>query len=299
MKEERSGRWLADVSLLISACMWGINIPVVKFATTNIEPLVFNAVRMVFSALALGLLAWAETRWRPTDWKQVRWRRVFAFSLCSGLLYSLLFMLGIKNTTAANAALLMASMPMWTALLSMIFLKERLPQITWIGLGVTFVGTAIVVGAKGQLSLSLGFLVGNLTILAASMTWATATVISRPLMEKIGPLQLAFISSAMTTPLHLLIAGRGIPEALDQFLTPTILLSVIYSGALSTGLAYATWNLGVQKLGGSHASVYQNVVTLVAVLGGWIVLAEPPLLAQFLGGGLTIAGLFIMRRGRS
>ena len=139
MKEERSGRWLADVSLLISACMWGINIPVVKFATTNIEPLVFNAVRMVFSALALGLLAWAETRWRPTDWKQVRWRRVFAFSLCSGLLYSLLFMLGIKNTTAANAALLMASMPMWTALLSMIFLKERLPQITWIGLGVTFV----------------------------------------------------------------------------------------------------------------------------------------------------------------
>ncbi len=58
----------------------------------------------------------------------------------------------------------------------------------------------------------------------------TATVISRPLMEKIGPLQLAFISSALTTPLHLMIAGRGIPESMDQFMNPTILLSVIYSG---------------------------------------------------------------------
>ncbi len=125
-------------------------------------------------------------------------------------------------------------------------------------------GTAIVVGAKGQLSLSIGYLVGNFTILAASMTWATATVISRPLMEKIGPLQLAFISSALTTPLHLMIAGgRGIPESMDQFMNPTILLSVIYSGALSTGLGmHFCGNLGVQKLGGSCIG-YQNLVTLV------------------------------------
>ena len=74
--------------------------------------------------------------------------------------------------------------------------------------------------------------------------------------------------------------------------------AIIYSGIFSTGVAYATWHAGVRAVGGSHASVYQNVVTLVAVIGGWLVLKEQPMSAQIFGGLLTIVGLFLMRRGR-
>lgn len=293
-----SSHWLSDLSLTTSAVMWGINIPVVKNVTHTIDAFSFNAFRMIFAALALGMLAFFESRHQPTDWKKFPWRRALFFSLFSGLLYSATFMFGISKTTSANAAILMASMPMWTAILSMMFLKERLKGVTWFGLGVTFLGTAVVVASSGKLSLGWEYMLGNLIILVASIFWASATVISKPLMESIGPLQLAFFSSFITLPLHWLIAWPGLGEASKHVSEPNVLLSILYSGALSTGLAYATWNFGVKRLGGSHASVYQNVVTLVAVLVSWFVLKEQPIVTQWVGGALIIAGLFIMRRGR-
>lgn len=290
--------WPADACLLTTAIIWGVNIPVVKFATVAVDAMVFNAVRMVFSLVALALLAWLETRHRQLEWKKIPWLRVVIFSIVSGVIYQTLFMLGIKQTTSANTALLFASMPMWTAILSLTFYSERLPRITWIGLLVTFVGTATVIGASGNINLGSEYLVGNLLILAASMAWASVTVISRPLMHSIGPLQLAFFSCAMSTPIQLLIVSPWISKNAQGLLMPQVIGCLIFSGVLSTGLAPATWNFGVQRLGGSHAAVYQNIVTLVAVLGGWWVLGEPQLLTQWIGGGLTIAGLFIMRKGR-
>jgi drug/metabolite transporter (DMT)-like permease len=297
--QQPRSHWQADACLLTTALIWGVNIPVVKFATSNVDALVFNAVRMIFSVLTLALLAWLETRHRKLDWRTLPWVNLVFLSIVSGLIYPLFFMLGIKQTTAANTALLMASMPMWTALLSLTFIRERLPTITWMGLLVTFVGTVIVVSAKGDLDLTnQKFLMGNLLILAASMAWASATVISRPLMNSIGPLQLAFFTAALTTPVQLLIASPKISQNVNGLFLPQIIACLFFSGALSTGLAPATWNYGVKRLGGSHAAVYQNVVTLVAVLGGWWVLGEPRLSSQWIGGALTIAGLFIMRRGR-
>lgn len=295
----RKSDWIADIALMGSACMWGINIPVVKYAVAHVEPLVFNASRVLFSTVALGLLAWMESRrFRQVKQEPTNWRRVLFFASLSGLLYSLLFMFGIHRTTASNAALLMATMPMWTAFLSMVFLQERLRRITWIGLVITLLGTAVVILPKGQVSLSGGHMMGNIIILGASLTWASATVVSRPLMETVGPLRLAFLSSVITTPIHWVIVLCSYDVQWGTLVDPRVAYPILYSGILSTGLAYATWNFGVQRLGGSHASVYQNVVTLVSVIGGWVALQEQMLVTQILGGLLMVVGLLTVRKGR-
>lgn len=299
-KHSAQSQWQADACLLTTAIIWGVNIPVVKYATQHVDALVFNAVRLIFSVAALAVLAWFEARRRPLDRKNAPWIRMVFLAIVSGMFYPLLFMLGIKQTTAANTALLMASMPVWTAMISLLFIGERLPAVTWIGLLVTFIGTVIVVGAKGDLDLyDQQYLLGNLLVLGAAITWAAGTVISRPLMRSVGPLQLALFTASLSTPFQLLVASPKIAENSPNLILLPIICCLLFSGILSTGLAPATWNFGVQRLGGSHAAVYQNIVTLVAVLGGWWVLGEPQLLSQWIGGALTIAGLFIMRRGRS
>lgn len=295
--------WLADLSLLITATIWGINIPVVKFATRFMDPLAFNASRMILSTATLALFAWIEARrqkWSfvPFSSPQVDNTRVIIFALCSGLLYPLLFMFGIHRTTAGNTALLLSSMPMWTALLSLAFLHERLRWVTWLGLLITFCGTAIVTGAGGELSLAADHFRGNLLILLAAISWAAGTVMSTPLLRGISPLQLAFWSSLLTTPMHLWITRHQLPDVWLALDSPPLLATLLYSGILSTGVAYVTWHVGVRRLGGSHAAVYQNVVTMVAVLGGWIALREKPLAAQLVGGLLVFVGLLVMRRGR-
>lgn len=301
----------ADLCLLVTALLWGINIPVVKFAASNMDPLAFNALRMVLSTLTLGLILWLEIiasrgngthpahqQQSPNLFKRNVLLQVVAFSLLSGLLYPIAFMHGIDRTTAGNTALLLASMPMWTALLSMIFLSERLVRLTWIGLIVTFVGTALIIRAKGSIDLSGVYLLGNFLILLGAMVWAAATVVSTPILKYLSPLKLAFVSAFLTTPIHLVMNHGTIADQWHILRRLDVLGSLLFSGILSTGVAYATWHYGVRKLGGSHAAAYQNLVTMVAVVISWVVLAEPVLYLQIIGGAIAIVGLFILRQGR-
>lgn len=304
----------ADGFLLVTALLWGINIPVVKYATQQMDAMTFNALRMVLSTITLGL-CWRLEVWR--NWQSepagtggslqaegaepkmaIGWR-IAGFALLSGLLYPLAFMEGIDRTTAGNTALLLATMPMWTALLSRLVYSERLSQQTWIGLLVTFVGTLLIIQARGGVDFSREHFAGNCFMLLGAMTWASATVVSMPLLKRVSPLQLAFLSAFFTTPVHVSLNFESIIHWLGRPSQPGLIASVFYSGILSTGVAYATWNVGVRKLGGSHASVYQNLVTLVAVLISWFVLGEPALVLQVVGGVVAIAGLVLIRRGRA
>ncbi len=105
---------------------------IVKFASQHVEPLVFNASRMILSTVALGTLALIESRFIQQPAHRFNVGRFVVFALVSGLLYPLMFMWGIDRTTAGNTALLLSSMPLWTAIISALFLHERLPPVTWI-----------------------------------------------------------------------------------------------------------------------------------------------------------------------
>jgi drug/metabolite transporter (DMT)-like permease len=290
--------WKAELCLWFTALSWGTNLLVVKSALASLNPWVFNASRLTLATMVLGGLAWAETRYRPASTAQLPWRWFLLFALLNGFMYQVLFFLGISETTAGNTALLLSSMPMWTAVFSFLFIFERLPIVAWVGLCVTFVGTLFVLLQNSTIDFSSRYLVGNLYILCGAMTWAGATVVSRPLLQVISPLRLAFFSSLITMPLHYVVGARYWQESWQQLLIPSNLVAVLYSGLISTGIAYATWHYGVRQLGGSRAGVYQNVVTLVAVVGGWIFLNEAVLAAQFIGGFAIIIGVILMRMKR-
>ena len=135
-------------------------------------------------------------------------------------------------------------------------------------------------------------------MLCAAILWASGTVLSRPILQSISALQLAFWGSLITSPLHLAIAWNRFAENQTALMQWPMILTIAFSGIFSTGLAYVSWHIGVRALGGSYAAVYQNVVTLVAVLGGWIFLREQPMIAQIFGGAFIVIGMMLMRKKR-
>jgi len=294
-----SAAWKAEFCLWFTALSWGANLLVVKSALPHLNAWVFNATRLTLATMVLGVLVWMESRYRPKTTEKFPWRWFLLFAFLNGFLYQILFFLGISRTTAGNTALLLSSMPMWTAVFSYLFIFERLPITAWIGLGVTFVGTLFVLLQNPTIDFSAGYLIGNLFILCGAMTWAGATVVSRPLLQITSPLRLAFLSSLITMPLHFAVCAPYLEESWRELLVPSNAMAILYSGLISTGIAYATWHYGVRQVGGSRAGVYQNVVTLVAVVGGWLFLSEPMLFAQFVGGLAIIIGVVLMRMKRS
>ena len=300
-----SSRFWADFNLFSVAVLWGINAPVMKYGITQIDPFVFNALRLTVSAVALYgclLLENRRNRDKPKAPGTISHRHlvwwVIGFGFLSGAVYQITFLTGIFRTTAGNTALIMSSCPMWTAGLAVLTTNERLSRAAWLGLTVTLVGTMLVISQKGEFGASGVNLAGNLIVLGAALAWATSPVVSKPLLNHISAIRLAFFSIIVTLPLHWLLATPNLQSDFIRSFEPLTIGAILFSGVFSTGVAYAMWNYGVQKLGAPHASIYQNVIPLVAVVSAWWMIGETPLMFQIWGGALIIGGLVLMRRSR-
>ena len=300
---------LADLNLLAVAVIWGVNMSVMKHAINQVDPFSFNAIRLTLSAITLGFCAWLENKnARSSGHNQSKleipegrrskfydWSMIGLFSLLTGAVYQIIFVVGMDRTTAGNTALIMSSVPMWTAVLSFFILSEKL-RGAWLGVLITFAGTVIITLQKG-FSVESEYFWGNNLILIAALAWALGAVVSRPMLKRISPIRLAFYATSLTLPLHFLmpfLTGGSFEHLAD----PGVVMCWLFSGIFSTGLAYAMWNLGVKQLGASAAAVYQNFVPLVAIFVSWQFLDESITLIQIIGGVMIIAGLLVTRKLR-
>jgi len=308
MTEKQQPNLAADLNLLAAAVIWGLNVVAMKYAISLLNPFWFNALRFVFSVLALAI--WIAINRRrsahrgdtppESDISRTRYVGTIAvYAILFGLIYQVAFLMGIFRTSASSTALIMASTPMWTAFIAIIFLKERLSRISWLGLVITFFGTMIVALDKpGVDAAASSTLVGNSIMLFCALSWSASTVISRPILKYISPVELTFWGMGLALPFHILIALFLQSEAdITIAFQPKVASAILYCGIFSTGIALAMWSYGVKILGASHASIYGNLIPLVAMFFGWSMLGEIPTTFQWIGGGMIVSGLLTMRRG--
>ena len=289
---------LSDACLIGVAFIWGINIPFMKNGLDQMDWYAFNAIRLVFSAIVLAALAWNEYRRGHRPAATLNKRNLLIYAIVVSGVYQFLFLLGISRTTSANTALIISTIPMWTALAARMFLLERLKLVAWFGLCVAFVGTLIVALQKPDLELGPQTLIGNLCIIGAALGWAAGTVISRPLLKSISPMQLSACSAVIALPFHVAIAAPALGEGVKQLANPAVLSIILYSGVFSTGLALPMWSFGVRHSGAARAAVFQNLVPVIAIAAAWLVRGEAAGWIQILGGALIIGGLVIMRASK-
>ena len=287
-----------DVSLFSVALIWGINIPIMKIALDRMDVFVFNAVRLTISATVLVLFAWRERRQGYVPHASVSGKELSIYALMVGGVYQIFFLLGIARTTSGNTALIISTVPMWTALLARVFIGERLQRIAWVGLFIAMIGTMIVAVQKGDVTSDDEHLVGNMFILGAALVWSAGTVYSRPLLRRISPMQLSAFAAALSLPVHLLVAADRYEGNMAALNSASLWLIILYAGILSSGLSQPMWNFGVRYAGAAHAAIIQNLIPLVAILVAWYVRSEIPTSGQIIGGALILSGLIVMRRGR-
>ena len=71
-----------------------------------------------------------------------------------------------------------------------------------------------------------------------------------------------------------------------------------YSTFLSIVYCYLIWSYALQQVGVARTAIFSNLTPLVALLGGWLLLGEQPVLSQFAGTLLILTGVFLVRSGR-
>lgn len=292
----------SEIELLAVVLFWGLNFVVVKIVLEVMHPHVMNIFRLMGAAAVLTWIYWRRTRtsgqpfWGPLTTDTFS---VIRLALVGWVLYQAAFITGLDYTSAGNGAIIMSSAPIWTALLSLVIGTEKLSVQAWTGLLVSIIGTATVVAfGTADIDLSSDLLIGNIFVLAAAMLWGSYTALTRPVVQKHSPLSLTVIALLLCLiPLGIL----AIPFWNDmdwQRMNAWYWFAVFFSGALSTGIAIVFWNNAVRNLGASHTAAFGNLVPLIALVSGFLILGDPILPAQLIGGTLIIGGLVIMRWAR-
>jgi len=280
--------------------VWGVNFPILKYVLEVMHPFVVNIFRFIASIAAI-LLVFAFRKQSPLNWNALK-SHLFSFVLLGLLgyfLYQLFFVLGIDNTTAGNSAIIMASSPVWTAIVAIAFYKEKLTRNAWIGLVLSVSGAIYVsISGENKISFDRDLIMGNALILAASICWGAYTAFSKPATQFIDAKGITLIGLVISFPFNFLLALPHMDGILWGELNWVIWLAILYSGALSTGLAVVAWTYSVQKVGATHTAVFGNLVPFIALVASYFILGEHIQPVQLVGGSLIVGGLILMRLNR-
>ena len=284
----------SELDLLVLVVIWGVNFTVVKVVLREVDPLAFNALRFPFAALAV----WVLMRWqgrrllpRPRDRAKIAW-----LSVLGHVAYQVFFIIGLSITLAGNASLMLATVPMWIAILSPVLGHERFSWMVLGGVLVTMAGlTLVILGGASGMSLGGETLRGDLCMLAAAVVWALYTVLGRRLVRRNGALEVTAWTLWLGTAALVVI---GIPGLLRTDLTAISAgawAGIAYAGVLAVGVAYFIWYRGVRRLGSSGTAVYSNLVPVAAILTAWLWIGETPRALQVVGAGVILAGIAVVR----
>ena len=107
--------WTIDAGLILIAVIWGLNFPLVKIALREMEPLVVNAIRYPLAALTVTLLL--RMQGRRLAPRRRHWPRVLFLGLIGHVIYQVLFIYALDWTLTGNAALILATAPVWIVFL--------------------------------------------------------------------------------------------------------------------------------------------------------------------------------------
>lgn len=291
----------SELALLTVVAIWGCNFAVMKFAVGHANPFVFNATRFTISVLLLGALHLVDVRAKRAPLLPPRdlWLPVCLLGFTGHVIYQIGFVMGLERTTAGTASLLIASAPLWTALVAHVGGLERLQRRSWLGLGVAFVGTGLVAAASRGVDFGGDALVGNILCVAAAFGWGIYTAWNRPYLERATSLSLALWTMAISLPAIWLLAVPGLQTFSYAEADRAFWGAALFAGGLGTGVAYVLWNVGIRGLGPARTAASTCLVPIIALVVGRVALEEPIKGLQILGGVIVLSGLLMLGRAKA
>jgi drug/metabolite transporter (DMT)-like permease len=201
-----------------------------------------------------------------------------------GLLFgcsTISFVMSIRLTTAANTLVIIASMPLFAAVFTRIFLKEKVPLRTWMAAIAGFGGIAILFSG----SLGGGALFGDLLALVTACFMAGNFVLIRR-FEKISMIPAVIFSGILTTLAVAPVSNPGIFDSID-------FLYLILMGTVVLPVPLAIMTVAPKLIPAPEVSLVLLLETFFGPLWVWMVLNERPAKETVIGGLLLISTLIV------
>lgn len=255
--------------------------------TTTLTAYDITALRFTCAGLVMLPLVWRE------GWGIARagWPTWLMVVCCAGAPYVLLASSGLRFAPAAHAgALVPGTMPLWAALLAMVFLGERISGLRRLGLMLIPVGIVIILGA-GLTDFASGHWRGHLLFLSAAMTWASFTVAVR--RAGLQPMHAAAVVSVVSMLVYVPIYVLFLPHRIAEASWGVLVSQTLYQGIAVSIVSLVAYARAVSILGASLGASFASLVPVMAMLGAIPLLGEVPAGYDYLGIAAVTCGVFL------
>ncbi|MFD0666153.1 DMT family transporter [Ramlibacter sp. MAHUQ-53] len=294
MSTRRPPRPVAYACLALSMALVGAYVALSR-------PLVAAFPVMLLAWLRFGIGALAMWHWvpRPASEPPMTPRTralVFLESFLGNFLFSVCMLFGVSMTSAVSAGVIMAAIPAVVALLSRVFLGERITRSTAAAIACAAAGIALLALARqpaGSAAAGPQAWLGNLLVFGAVLCEAAYAVIGKSLTGALGPRRITALINlwglALVTPF-------GLWQALSfdfARVTPGQWALLVFYGLAASVWTVWLWMTGLRTVPAAKAGVFTVMLPVSAALVGVLALGEPMGAAQLLALAVSLAGVVL------
>lgn len=295
---QRREHYLALLLMVLASLCWGLSFISTKVILAEVPPVTIAFLRQFIAAVTLIPLI-AYTRALPAIT-----RRDLAVICSSGffgiVLYSVLENSGLQYTTASNASMIVAALPIATLISEALFFRLKVNAKMVLCLLVSMIGVWLVVSVNGRLDLSSTRFIGNLLMIGAMICWVAYTSINKKLDKSYPSIALIFYQSAASI---FLFVPFVIPEVerwpAHWDISPAVLAHLVFLGVFCSALAYVFYVRAVKSLGATISAAFLNLIPVITVVAGYLVLQEDLMAEQILGMATIMTSIFALNRTMS
>lgn len=279
------------VLLLLTMAVWGSTFVVTKELIALWPPFTLAFVRVAMGTLVLMPLAISRHRGEV----RLPWPTIWIMGFLGVALYYLCFNLAMVYVSASQGALVQASIPAMTALVAVLWLRERASPLRWLGIALS-VGGVLIVFSGSSADNGESSLFGSLLMFASVICWALYTALAKRVAgfdSLVITVCVTGTGSVLLLPLaaYEVVAAHGL-----QPLPVAGWLGMLYLGSVASGLAYLLYNASLRHLDASAVGVYTNLIPVVGVLTGVVMLGEPLSMRAIIGGLVVMLGVWTTTR---
>lgn len=288
--------------LALSMSLVGVYVALSKPLVAALPVFLLAWLRFGIAGVAMG--HWLKRPAHEAPMAPATRRLVFLESFLGNFLFSICMLYGVGMTSAVSAGVIMAALPAVVALMSWVFLKERIGPRIWAAVACGAVGIGLLALSKSELhtqsirglEADLAYkkmLWGNLLVLAAVVCEAAYAVIGKSLTGTLSPKRISALINlwgfVLMTPLGLYTAWQFDFAAVPA---PTWALLVFYALAASVWAVWL-WMSGLKTVPAARAGVFAVMLPVSAAVVGVVVLGEPVAAAQWWAFALALVGVVL------
>jgi drug/metabolite transporter (DMT)-like permease len=278
----------ALLALLGAVLIWSSTYVSTKQAMSQVPPITLAFIRFALASLVLFPFFLRD----PSRRQRVPWGELALLGFTGAFLYFALQNWGLYYTSVSAGSLIHGGIPVIIALLSIMFLGERINTYRAAGILLAIAGVVGIVFLGGEVQGGSRPILGNLLMLGSSLAWGAYTILNKRFNLTISPVTATlatFLYGMVFTLPFVVMEMRGFNLALS-WLT---VANALFLGIVAMALPIFLWNYALLYYDASEAGLFINLVPVVSVISAMLFLGERVNVGQFAAGGVVILGVLL------